>query len=135
MPEGGNWYPTNLSTSVPRAQIDLDALESNLREVERLVGPAVSVLAMVKANAYGHGAPQVARHLYQAGCRSFGVVSIAEARTLADLAEDARVVIFGGILPSEAPDALACRAEVVTQEADVVSALAAVARDSLKRAG
>lgn len=83
---------------------------------------------MVKADAYGHGAPRIAERLYQAGCRSFGVVSIAEARALAALPADARVIVFGGILPSEAADAVACKAEVVTQEAEVVVALAGAAR-------
>ena len=89
---------------------------------------------MGKANAYGHGGGAVARRLYQAGCRSFGVVSIAAARSLAGLPAAAAVVVFGGIMASEAVEAVACGAEVVTQEADVIAALAGAARANGRQA-
>ena len=44
-----------------RVEIDLDALSNNVRCIKRLAGDHVGVMAVVKANAYGHGAPQVAR--------------------------------------------------------------------------
>src|SRR3954463_15428919 len=51
-----------------RAEIDLGALERNYRAL-RALAPALEVLAMVKANAYGHGAPAVAHRLEEAGVR------------------------------------------------------------------
>ena len=49
------------------AEIDLDSLTSNLRRVRELAGPAKGVMAIVKANAYGHGAVPVAWHLASQG--------------------------------------------------------------------
>jgi alanine racemase len=124
------------SLSGPVARIDLGALVHNFREVERLVGPGVGVLAMVKADAYGHGAVAVTRALLRASCRVFGTATVGEAARLKDgapLPADARVVIFGGIPPSEARQAAVIGAEVATHDADVVRALgeagAALGRD------
>src|SRR6187549_4238386 len=51
-----------------RAEIDLDALVQNYQAV-RALAPDLEVLAMVKANAYGHGATAVAHRLQAAGVR------------------------------------------------------------------
>jgi alanine racemase len=120
------------ASSTPVAWIDRAALAHNLAEVRRLVGPSVDVLAMVKSNAYGHGALLCAEALAAAGCRAFGVATVDEAveiaasvRALAARAGDraARVAVFGGLLPDEAGAAVAAGAEVATQELSVVRAL------------
>ena len=114
----------------PVARIDLSALVHNFHEVERLVGRAVDVLAMVKADAYGHGAVEVTRALVGAGCRIFGVATLDEASQLfqrAGLTARARVLVFGGLLPAYAERAVELGVEVVTHEADVVRALGAAA--------
>lgn len=121
-----------LSSSTPVAWIDRAALAHNLAEVRRLVGPAVDVLAMVKSNAYGHGAVDCARTLAVAGCRVFGVATTDEAVEIAPVVRDVaakagsaapRIAIFGGLLPGDAEAAVAAGAEVATQEIDVVRAL------------
>lgn len=61
------------------AKIDLDSIIHNYREVRRLIGPKVEVMAVVKANAYGHGAVQVARALDGEGVGRFGVAVASEA--------------------------------------------------------
>ena len=55
------------------AEIDLDALAFNLQQVRALLGKDQKVLAVVKANAYGHGAIPVARELEARGVEFFGV--------------------------------------------------------------
>ena len=62
-----------------RVKIDLDAIERNFEAVRRKAG--VSVMAVIKADAYGHGAVQVAR-LLQDKCAFFGVSSMLEAMEL-----------------------------------------------------
>lgn len=130
-----------LSSSTPVAWIDRAALAHNLAEVRRLVGPSVDVLAMVKSNAYGHGAEDCARTLAEAGCRVFGVATVDEAAAIGPVVRDeaakavpgrtareARVAVFGGLLAGDAEAAVAAGAEVATQEIDVVRALGARAR-------
>jgi alanine racemase len=105
-------------------RIDTAALAHNFGEVKRLVGAPVDVLAMIKSDAYGHGAAVCAETLSKAGCRNFGVVTVEEAAALKPLRlPKARIAVLGGILPSEALAAVAAGAEVATQEIDVVRAL------------
>src|SRR2546423_2809315 len=54
-------------------EIDLAALAANLRTVRRVVGPEIKVMAVVKADAYGHGAVECARRLAAEGTDWFGV--------------------------------------------------------------
>jgi alanine racemase len=63
------------------AVIDLDALAHNVRRLRRLVAPA-RLIAVVKADAYGHGAPAVARTALAAGADLLGVAHVREALRL-----------------------------------------------------
>lgn len=65
-----------------RLEIDLTALRDNFRNIVALVGPRVKVLAVVKADAYGHGLVEVAACLARAGATIFGVANVAEGRRL-----------------------------------------------------
>ena len=56
--------------------IDLDAIRHNIRAVHERAG--VPVMAIIKADAYGHGAVEIARHI-NGDCAFFGVSSILEA--------------------------------------------------------
>ena len=73
-------------------QIDLDAIRDNLRAVRAKTG--TDVMAVVKADAYGHGAVQVARHL-EADCSFFGVSSVAEALELRQAGLKKPILILG----------------------------------------
>jgi len=63
------------------AEVSLAALRHNCRRVRELVGPGVAVLAVVKADAYGHGAVPAARAFLAAGAWGLGVSSVARARS------------------------------------------------------
>lgn len=68
-----------MGTDFPaRAVIDLSALEKNLQQL-RKCDPNVQVMAIVKANAYGHGGVQIARAALKFGVKWFGVAQLAEA--------------------------------------------------------
>ena len=62
-PDGSVELSMPLHRSPTRAEIDLDSIEHNLGEIRRLLGPAVKIMAVVKADGYGHGAVAVARPL------------------------------------------------------------------------
>lgn len=86
--------------------IDLGAICDNWRTLATLTGEA-ECAAVVKANAYGLGALQVAPALYQAGCRHFFVAHLNEGISLRPaLPEDATVYILHGLLPGSEPDCL-----------------------------
>ena len=61
------------------AQIDLDAAAHNMQVIRRHVGPDVRIAAVVKANAYGHGAVELARTFAENGADCFAVSSLDEA--------------------------------------------------------
>ena len=65
-----------------RAEIDLGAIRENVLLACRLAGPAAQVMAVVKADAYGHGAAPVARTALAAGATWLGVAVPEEAVVL-----------------------------------------------------
>ena len=92
-------------------EIDLSALAANFRAVKAKVGDA-AVMAVVKADAYGHGVEQVAHTLAQAGADWFGVSNLEEALQLRALGHTLPILILGYTPPQEA--AALCR-HAVTQ--------------------
>ncbi|NOY80434.1 MAG: alanine racemase [Kiritimatiellaeota bacterium] len=94
--------PDAVHPVMPRAWVEIDvrAWEENFRAVAGAVSPA-TVLAVVKANAYGLGAPEAARAFRRAGCRHLAVASIEEGRELLDLGM--QVLLLGAVLPAEVP--------------------------------
>jgi len=55
------------------AEIDLEAIRHNIRAYQRHIGPEVKIIAVVKANAYGHGAIPVAKAALEAGASMLAV--------------------------------------------------------------
>src|ERR1700678_356039 len=75
--------------------IDLNAIEENFRALTRLL-PASECAAVVKANAYGLGLEPVTAKLASAGCRTFFVADIAEARRVRACAPDVAIYVLHG---------------------------------------
>jgi len=75
------------------AEIDLDALHHNLKVVKKNTGSA-KIAAIVKADAYGHGAAKVAQHLSEKGASFFGVAFMAEAIALRESGITAPILVF-----------------------------------------
>ncbi len=77
------------------AEINLDALEHNINNIRNFTG-GKEIMAVVKANAYGHGVGLVAPELYRLGITRFSVSNIGEARELRELLPKADILVFGG---------------------------------------
>ena len=91
------------------AEIDLDALAHNYRRARELTGSGVRYLGVVKADAYGHGAIQVAEHLEQLGADYLAVSSLDEARELRHGGISAPVLILGHTPPEMVPELIRYR--------------------------
>ncbi len=78
-----------------RAEVNLAALRHNLRVVAKHAGKA-RVWPVLKADAYGHGAPAVARTLERAGAQGFCVALLEEAAELRDAGIRAPILVMGG---------------------------------------
>jgi alanine racemase len=94
-------------TSPTWAEVSLDALRENFRAVRKQVGESVSICAVVKADAYGHGATACARALETEGASWFGVTGTEEALTLRRAGIKARLLLMTGIWKGEEDEAVA----------------------------
>ena len=88
------------------AEIDLDALEHNYNVARQKIGPNVKYLGVVKADAYGHGAVQIARKLEQLGADYLAVSSLDEARELRHGGIAMPILILGHTPPEMVPHCL-----------------------------
>lgn len=82
-------------------EIDLDAIRHNMQEIRRMVGPAVDILAVVKAEAYGHGALPVAKTAIASGASWLGVAMPEEGIELRKAGIETPILIFGPIQPDQ----------------------------------
>jgi alanine racemase len=83
------------------ALISREQLASNYRTVCSAVGPNVTVMGVVKADAYGHGAVEVARVLVAEGAGWIAVSSVEEGATLRRAGIKTRILVMTGFLPYE----------------------------------
>ena len=83
------------------AEISLTALQDNFHTIANYVAPEATVCAVVKADAYGHGAAECAKALEQVGCTWFGVSSADEGILLRNRGIQGRILLMGGFWPGE----------------------------------
>lgn len=83
-----------------RIEVDLDAIATNTRVLKQACAPQTSLMAVVKANAYGHGAVHVARTVLSHGANFLGVARMAEALQLRDAGIQAPILVFGCTSPA-----------------------------------
>ena len=89
--------------------VNLACLRWNFRQVRKKVGRRVKILSVVKANAYGHGAGQVARTLADAGSDGFGVATLEEGVELREAGIRAPILILAGVYPDQLKETLRYR--------------------------
>src|SRR5262245_37031134 len=95
--------PADLDVLRPTVvEVALARLTENFRAIQAAVGPAV-VMPIVKANAYGHGLVEVARHFVSVGATSLGVAFLEEAVTLRRAGLTVPILVMGGILGDQIP--------------------------------
>lgn len=96
--------PTSSALSPTLATIHLPAVAHNLRELRRILEPRVEILAVIKADGYGHGCRVMAETLSQLGVRRFGVASVQEGVLLREAGMLEEIIVMGGILPEQVRD-------------------------------
>lgn len=108
------------------ATVHLPALAHNLGELRRLLAPHVEILAVIKADGYGHGCLAVAETLARLGIRRFGVATVQEGVLLreAGILED--IIVMGGILPEQVKDLVHANLIPALSDVGTVQALSQV---------
>jgi alanine racemase len=105
------------------AEISLPALRQNLLEVVRRAGPS-AILAVVKANAYGHGAVPVSRALLAADAQRLGVATVVEGVELREAGIAAPILVMSGGFAGELSALLEYRLTPVLPSLEMVMVLA-----------
>ncbi len=112
--------------------VDLDAIAHNVRTLKALVGPDVALMAVLKADGYGHGAVKVARTALNNGADWCGVASLSEALALRNAGIEAPILILGFTPGWHAREALLRDVSLTVYDLDVARAYARAAQE-LKR--
>lgn len=76
-------------------EVNLDAITHNVRSMKQHIGEAIDIIAVVKANAYGHGALQVAKTALDAGASLLAVAFLDEALMLRNSGIDVPILVLG----------------------------------------
>jgi len=120
------------------AEVNLGALENNYRVISDAAGQGIRVMAMVKADAYGHGALPVSKKLVDCGVAALGVATIEEGLELREGGIDTPVLVMGGLMGRGAPASgimISADLTPVIHSADVLESLQMVASSLKKRVG
>ncbi len=110
------------------AEIDLAAIVHNLRSLRGLTPAGTVMIAVVKADAYGHGAVPVSRALAESGAEYLAVACVGEAVELDEAGVDGRVLVMGAPVPGDAEEMVARKFECVISSLDQAEHLHATAR-------
>jgi len=106
------------------ADVDLAAIERNCARLRGALAPGAELCAVVKADAYGHGAASVAGAALAAGATWLAVATAQEAAELRAAGIDARLLVMGALAPDEVPVVLEAGADLVAWREGFVTALA-----------
>jgi len=120
------------------AEIDLGALIHNYKEAERCLPAGTGIMAMVKADAYGHGAIAVSKRLESQGVASLGVATVEEGVELREAEIKTPIVVMGGLMGMGSPaSGMMVGADLtpVVHSVEVLEFLEAVAKAAGKEIG
>jgi alanine racemase len=109
-------------------EISTTALEENFRFLAKLAAPHADLLAIVKANAYGHALELCAPAAVRAGARWLGVTSVEEGVAARSVCPDARILVIGGVFSGQGPDVVRHKLTAVVWESDQLEELESAAR-------
>ena len=111
------------------AEVSLATLRQNFRVVQQHVGAGVNVCAVVKADAYGHGAVECSRALEHEGAHWFGVTSLDEAIPLREAGIQGRILLLTGFWRGEEEEIVRLRLTATVWEAAQIELLESAAAD------
>ena len=110
------------------AEIDLRAIAHNMQEIRRITTAQSQVMAVVKANGYGHGALEVARTVLKHGADCLGVAILAEGLALRREGITAPIIILGYTPPQQATQVVANNLTQTVYDLDLAQAMSGAAQ-------
>ncbi|SEO67273.1 alanine racemase [Paenibacillus sp. OV219] len=109
-----------------RAEISLDALARNLQSFREAIPQGMRLMASVKANAYGHGAVEIAREAERCGIDYLGVAFLDEALQLRQAGIIANILVLGYVPPEGLAAAREANIAIALFSDDIIAAVAAL---------
>jgi alanine racemase len=109
-------------------EIDLAAVQHNVRELLAVLRPGCALIAVCKANAYGHGMVQIAKAALRAGASGLAVANVTEGAELRAAGVQASILVTGPMAPEECAVAVEHRLTPGLGTREQAAALAAVVR-------
>ncbi|MBS3787622.1 alanine racemase [Candidatus Bipolaricaulota bacterium] len=119
--------------SLAWAEIDLKAIESNVTRIEDFIATETEIMAVVKANAYGHGAEAVARAALRGGATRLAVHRVSKGIELRQTGIEAPILLLGYLPPAAAKRVASHDLTPTLTTKDGASALAKAARELGKK--
>lgn len=130
MPDNSNNQYDTTGHRPTWAEIDLDALAANFHLIKKRVGIGVKIMAVVKANAYGHGAVECSRKLAQTGADWFGVALPEEGTELRGAGITQPILCLAGFWDGQSALCIQQKLVPVVYRRDMFEALDRAARDA-----
>ncbi|MDR1619825.1 MAG: alanine racemase [Clostridiales bacterium] len=118
-----------------KAMIDLAALRHNIGALRHQLPNNVIFMAVMKANAYGHGVVPIAKEALHAGAGYLGVAMVSEGVALRESGVSAPILVMGGAIAAYAPDIVAYDLEATVYTRDALMALETEAAAAKKHVG
>jgi len=112
------------------AEISVSAIEGNVRTIADIVGPGAGICAVVKSEAYGHGATAVARAALAGGATMLAVALVEEGRRLREDSIDVPILVLGAPQADEAAAIVKAGLEASVFSEKVITAFSEAARNS-----
>lgn len=84
-------------------EVNLDAIGHNVQQMKQLLSKKTRIIAVVKADGYGHGAVEVANRAIASGANALAVAIMEEALELRDAGITVPILVFGWVAPSDTP--------------------------------
>lgn len=114
------------------AEIDLGAISYNCKKIKAILGKKTDIMAVVKANAYGHGIVDASKVLEKIKIRYLGVATLDEALVLRKAKVKLPILILGSLLPEEAGVAVKNKITLTLCNKELLKALRDIAGKKLK---
>jgi alanine racemase len=124
------FFVYNTTMRATRAIVHLDNFLGNFKAIQERVGPKRRICVPVKADAYGHGATEIARISLAAGCFCLGVADVQEGAALRKEGISAPILLFSQPLPSEIPEIFKNSLTPLVSDSEFIEMLAKIAAEA-----
>lgn len=111
-------------------EIDLNAISHNMGVIQNFVGKQTEIMAIVKANAYGHGLIASSQAALKGGAKALGVALPQEGQQLREAGIQAPILVLGPTLPPDAHTLIHHNLSAVVSNQESIQALAKVAKEN-----